>query len=136
MAFGMRAWIGVLSVAVNTLPRLRFRRGLVFGSRGTAPLFSKDVMTSVTGVLFDKRCDGGLRTVIGLVCLLSTRRVPGPGTGPGPGPGPGPTNIATCGAQQGQGFFQCISLVQGYRSLRNVLDNAPSGWNLTLGALV
>ena len=35
MAFGMRAWIGVLSAAVNTLPRLRFRRGLVCGSRGT-----------------------------------------------------------------------------------------------------
>ena len=31
MAFGMRAWIGVLSAAVNTLPRLRFRRGLVCG---------------------------------------------------------------------------------------------------------
>jgi hypothetical protein len=30
----MRAWIGVLSAAVNTLPRLRFRRGLVCGSRG------------------------------------------------------------------------------------------------------
>ena len=28
-------------------------------------------MTSVAGVLFDKRCDGELRTVIGLVCLLS-----------------------------------------------------------------
>ena len=38
MAFGMRAWIGVLSAAVNTLPRLRFRRGLVCGSRGTTPL--------------------------------------------------------------------------------------------------
>ena len=32
MAFGMRAWIGVLSAAVNTFPRLRFRGGLV-GSR-------------------------------------------------------------------------------------------------------
>ena len=29
MAFGMRAWIGVLSAAVNTLPRLRFRSWLV-----------------------------------------------------------------------------------------------------------
>jgi hypothetical protein len=52
----MRAWIGVLSAAVNTLPRLRFQRGLVCGSRGTAPLLSplrlsKD-MTAVTGVLF------------------------------------------------------------------------------------
>ena len=28
MAFGMRAWIGVLSAAVNSLPRLRFRGGL------------------------------------------------------------------------------------------------------------
>jgi hypothetical protein len=29
----------VLSAAVNTLSRLRFRRGLVCGSRGTSPLY-------------------------------------------------------------------------------------------------
>ena len=49
MAFGMRAWIGVLSAAVNTLPRLRFRRGLVCGFNIPALLYNF-ITTSTAGL--------------------------------------------------------------------------------------
>ena len=72
----MRAWIGVLSAAVNTLPRLRFRRELVCGSRGTAPRLSPLRLlnvTAVTGVLFHNASFFGQRT-LGMLGALGMLR--------------------------------------------------------------